>query len=125
MSLSLQVRPGWDARRSSRLRMSDLSPNRARLVRLFQSVNFGRIENLHIRDHEPHFSIPPVVVRDIKFGGENIARPESRLHDFVVREEVREVFALFDQLSDCVIESIHIRHGLPYTASVRQAVESL
>ncbi len=107
------------------MRMSEVSPNRARLVRLFQSVNFGRIENLHIRDHEPHFSIPPVVVRDIKFGGDNIARPESRLHDFVLREEIRQVLGLIDQLGDCVIESIHIRHGLPCTASVRQAVESV
>ena len=41
----------------------DLSPDRARLVRLFQMINFGRIEELEIRNGEPRFS-PTVRARN-------------------------------------------------------------
>ena len=38
---------------SKPLRLSDLSPGRQALVRLCQTINFGSIENLEVRDCEP------------------------------------------------------------------------
>jgi len=55
----------------------DLSPERARLVRLFQTINFGRIEELEIRNGEPQFSPPPRVFVEVKLDSE-MARARSR-----------------------------------------------
>ena len=35
------------------LRFSELSPDRKILVRLCQSINYGRIQNLKVEDQEP------------------------------------------------------------------------
>ena len=63
------------AGRGAELRKSHLSPPRRRLIELMQSINFGRLENLRVRGGEPVLSDPDVViVREIKFAGQNGAR---------------------------------------------------
>lgn len=36
--------------------VSDLSAPKQRLLRLFQAINFGRVEELEVREGEPQFS---------------------------------------------------------------------
>jgi hypothetical protein len=48
------------------LRFSELSPGRQALVRLCQVVNYGSVENLEVKDFEPTFDPPPVMLRDLK-----------------------------------------------------------
>ena len=43
-----------------------LSPARKRLIELMQEINYGRIEELQIRDGEPVFNPPPTVLRQPK-----------------------------------------------------------
>ncbi len=100
-----------------------LSSNRARLLEMMQALNFGRIEHLCIAGGEPAFHPPPKVSRELKFGGENGARPELSLGDFVLKAEVRELFDAITEIRDGVIERIEVRHGLPFRMVVAERCE--
>ena len=56
---------------------ASLSPPRRRLIELMQQINFGRIESLLVRNGEPAFDPAPVVIREVKFGGDNGPRPSA------------------------------------------------
>ena len=97
-----------------------LSPARARLVELMQDVNFGRIERLECVGGEPILYPRPDLVREHKFGGENGPRPELKADDFLLKQQVVELLAYFDEVRDCFIELLEIKHGLPFRMFVRQ-----
>lgn len=92
----------------------DLSSERARLVRLFQTINFGRIEDLEIRGAEPQFSPAPRVFVEVKLDSDDGPRPESRLSDFALRRPIERFFEQVGRLGDGTIERIEVRHGLPF-----------
>jgi len=97
-----------------------LSPSRRYLVELMQRINFGRIEGLTVRGGEPVFDTdaPPRVMQDVKFGGENGPRQEAHTADFALKLQVVELFGHFDRLVNARIESLTIKHGLPFTMQV-------
>jgi hypothetical protein len=97
---------------------SSLSPARQRLIELLQATNFGRIENLHVRNGEPVFDPPPRIVHEIKFGGENDPRRELTAADFPLKAQVIELFARCDQIGNGVIETLSVKHGLPFSMNV-------
>ena len=99
-----------------------LSATQARLVKLMQAVNFGRIQGLTIRTGRPVFDPPPRVVREIKFGGENGPRPETAKTDFVLKERVRELFAHLEAMGDGVVRRIEVKHGLPFKMTVEEVI---
>jgi hypothetical protein len=102
---------------------SDLTSARRTLLRILQRVNFGRVEQLHVRDGQPVFMPAPAVIREIKFGGgENGPRPESDTADFRLKTQVVELFALFDRIGTGVITVLEVRHGLPFRVLVTEAV---
>jgi hypothetical protein len=94
-------------------RLSDLSPARQALVRLFQVINYGNIEGLAVRNCEPVFEPPPMVVRDVKLTGEDEPRPELRLTDFVLSDGVVRMIKGMDELKCGTIRRIEVRAGLP------------
>lgn len=98
-------------------RMSDLNPSREQLVRLMQRIGFGRVENLLVRSGDPVLEGHRVKT-EIRLPGQNGPRPEVDLEDFVLRSEVLEMFARLDQLRDGVVESIQVKHGLPFLITV-------
>ncbi|MCA9259622.1 MAG: hypothetical protein KDA61_10505 [Planctomycetales bacterium] len=98
----------------------DLSACRSHLLELMQCVNFGRIEHLSIIGGEPILDPRPVVVREHKFGGENGPRPEIDAADFLLKQQVVELFAFFDELQDDIIDVLEIKHGLPFRMIVTE-----
>ncbi len=48
------------------LRFAQLSAARQKLVRLLQTVNYGQIQELLVRDGEPIYDPAPVVIIDAK-----------------------------------------------------------
>ena len=92
-----------------------------RLVDLMQRISFGRIESLAVRDGQPVFDPPPRVIREVKFGGENGPRPEAAKPDFALKAQVRELFAQLVALGDVTIQSIEIKHGLPFKMTVEES----
>ena len=97
---------------------ADLSPARRRLLTLLQTVNFGRVEGLIVRGGEPVLDPLPTVTREIKFGGENGPRAEARRADFALKDQVRDLFRLLDEVRDGVIPILVVKHGLPFQAEV-------
>ena len=86
-----------------------------------QRIGFGTIEQLVIRQGEPVLDPPPKVVRDVKFGAENGPRPESDLNDFVIKAQVRDLFAQFDVMGNGTIRCLEVKHGLPFRMQVEEA----
>ncbi|HLH16243.1 MAG TPA: hypothetical protein VKX45_03440 [Bryobacteraceae bacterium] len=100
---------------------ASLSAPRRRLLETMQRLNFGRIEDLEIRKGEPVFNPAPRIIQDIKLGGENGPRPELDRSDFVLKSQVAEFFDYLSRLGDGLVESIEVKHGLPFKLVIEMA----
>jgi len=107
MSRSFLGRPAGTTKQS-------LSETRRRLLELIQWVGFGRIENLRVGAGEPILDPPPVIVREHKFGGDNGPHPKLQAHDFLLKEQVIDLFQQLDAVGDGTIAVLDVRHGLPF-----------
>jgi hypothetical protein len=94
-------------------RFSDLSATRQVLVRLFQSLNFGQIQNLAIQAGEPIFDQATAVLVDVKLDVDEGPRPEGDLTDFTLQDEVRRLLARLDGIHNGTIARIEVRAGIP------------
>ncbi|NQU19764.1 MAG: hypothetical protein HQ567_00665 [Candidatus Nealsonbacteria bacterium] len=103
-----------------KLKSSLTEPHR-RLVELMQQVNFGRIENLAVRSGRPVLDPPPRIVREVKFGGQNGARPEASSGNFALKAQVVELLQYIDAMRNGLIEVLEIKHGLPFRIIVEGA----
>ena len=95
------------------LRFSQLSASRRVLVRLCQDINFGQIQELHVRNSDPVWDPAPTVLSEIKLDTEDTPRPESELPDFKLSSEIRRLMRRLDQLENGRIERIEVREGIP------------
>lgn len=93
---------------------SSLSLQRQLLVETLQRINFGRLDNLRFKSGEPFLDESSTIVREHKFAGENGPRPESAKEDFALKKQVVELFRYFDDRRDGVIETLEVKHGLPF-----------
>jgi hypothetical protein len=103
------------------LNKASLSPARRQLVERLQRINFGRLEELVIRNQEPVLDPPPKVIREVKFGGDNGPRSELKDADFLLKSQVVELLDAIDGINNGVIELLEIKHGLPFRMLVRES----
>jgi hypothetical protein len=85
-----------------------------RLVELLQDINFGRIEGLAVRGGNPILDPPPRIVREIRFCGENGPRPERQAADYLLKVQVVELLRYLDEVRDGTVETLEVKHGLPF-----------
>ena len=95
------------------LRLSDLSPGRQALVRLCETINYGSIENLEVRNCEPTFDPAPVMLRDLKLDSDEGPRPELALADFIVSSEILRLMRHLDEMKIGTIRRVEVRGGIP------------
>ena len=95
------------------LRFSQLSASRQVLVRLCQNINFGQIQDLHVRNSELVWDPAPTVLSEIKLDTEEAPRPENELSDFKLSAQIQRLMRRLDQLRDGRIERIEVREGIP------------
>lgn len=107
------------------MRFSQLSAPRQALVRLLQSINFGRVEVLEIRRGDPVFCPAPMVFVEVKLDAESGPRPETDLEDFELRSEVVRLLEQFDEIGDGAIERIDIRHGIPRGVVIERPIQGV
>ena len=100
---------------------SSLSDSRRRLVELMQRLNFGRIQNLVVRDGEPVFDPAPKVIQKVKIGGENGPRPELSCEDFLLKKQTVELLEAISDLGDGTVLIIDVKHGLPFAVEIELA----
>lgn len=91
-----------------------LSPARQQLISLLQQLNFGRVEDLHIRGGEPVLDPKPRVVREHKFCAENGPRPEAGRADCKLKSQVTDLMHLLDAVGDGTITVLTVKHGVPF-----------
>ena len=101
--------------------LSSLPPDRRDLLHEMQRMNFGRFEGLVLRSGQPVFDPPPTMIREHKFAAENGPRPELASNDFLLKQQVVELFAFFDERQNGVIDVLEIKHGLPFRMIVTEA----
>ena len=100
---------------------AQLTPQRQGLVALLQRINFGSIEGLRIAAGQPCLDPRPAIARDIKLGAsDNGPRPELSKADFLLKTQILEMFALFDEIRDGVIELVEVKAGLPFRIVLRE-----
>jgi hypothetical protein len=99
---------------------TSVSLARQQLLEVFQRINFGRLESLTVARGQPVFDPNPVILREYKFGGENGPRPELGNADFLLKQQVIDLFAFFDELQNGVIDVLEIKHGLPFRMIVTE-----
>ena len=99
---------------------SSLSLQRQQLLGELQRINFGRTDHLAIRDGEPVFDPPPRRQFEIKFAGDNGPRPELDAADFVLKQQVVELFTFLDRLQNGTIDVLEVKHGLPFRMIVAE-----
>ena len=95
------------------LRFAHLSPQRQALVRLFQSIEFGHVLDLQVRDREPVFNPPPRLLLEIKLDTSRKSRPELETADFELCDEVRSLLDRVDQMETGFVQRIEVRAGIP------------
>ena len=86
-----------------------------RLIALLRRVGFGTIYNLRVAGGQPVLDPFPRVVQETKFGVE--FRPAAPRPVEPLRDEDQQLLAVLAAIGDGVIESIEIRHGLPFHMS--------
>jgi hypothetical protein len=91
------------------------------LVRILRRLQFGQVLGLRVRGGEPVFDPPPTLVRDVKFPLDPAARKEVG-EDFLVKQQFVELFDHFDRLGDGVIDSLEVKHGLPFRLQQTEAL---
>jgi|ERR1051326_1612201 hypothetical protein len=92
---------------------SQLSSPRKALVRLCQTTNYGYIRDLEVRNSDPVFSPPPLVILDVKLDTDEKRREEVELSDFALSAEVCRLLAQLDKIKNGTIERIDVREGIP------------
>jgi len=95
------------------LHFRQLSAPRQALVRLFQSINYGHIEDLEVRSGEPVFNPSPRVLIDVRLSGDEGPRPEHELGDFSLRDEIVRLLDRLGELGDGTVAQIEVRAGVP------------
>lgn len=108
----------------NRATKAGLSEPRRKLVETMQQMDFGHIDGLVILDGDPVFDPMPRIVRDIKLGGEDGPRPKSNHADFLLKSQVIELFDHLTEIRNGSIESIEVKHGLPFRLVVEQSAQS-
>lgn len=99
-------------------RFLELSAPRRKLVRTMQEMNFGRITRIVVCEHEPHFDAARHCQKVFKPGGDNDARTEVTLSDFVLKRPVMDLLGIFDALRDVKITTLTVQDGLPIGFSI-------
>lgn len=99
---------------------SCLSDPHRRLIETMQRLNFGRIENLPIRDGAPVFGPGARFIQKVKIGGDNGPRPEAGFNDFLLKKQTIELVETLSDLGNGMVLAIEVKHGLPFALEIER-----
>ena len=79
-----------------------------------RECQFGRIENLPVRDGQPVFDGDVKVVRVAHLGGDGPGTKLVASDEFELKRSVRDLFDALARLGNGTVVRLEFRHGLPY-----------
>ena len=85
-----------------------------------QKIGFGKLKRLTIVQGEPVIDPPPRLYRHHRLTGPNHERPEQVLKDFILKQQLVNLFASFDHIQNGVISVLQVRDGLPYGMTLEE-----
>ena len=86
-----------------------------------QDINFGEFRKITVRNGEPVLDPEPTRIREVKFGGDNSPLAERHAPDFILKSQVVELFDWLHSIRNGVIESLEVKHGLPFRMFLRES----
>jgi hypothetical protein len=95
------------------VRKSQLSPSRRQLVEKMQDLGYGEIRQLVVIKGEPVVEPLPKIVRRHKLTSPRRRQVPPRSEDYILKEQVVNLFDDFDQMGNGVVAVIEVRDGLP------------
>ena len=95
---------------------SQLEPPQRAVVALVRRIGFGTIHGLRVAGGQPVLVPFPRVVQEIKFGVEFKPAPWRPVEP--LRDEDMQLLAALAAIGDGVVETLEIRHGLPFRMSM-------
>jgi len=104
------------------LHKSALSPAWVHVLELMQKINFGRLQDILIRNGEPDLARGVLAVRTIKLDGDNDARRETAIKDYQLRSETVGLIRHLVAMESGLVKKVEIRHGLPVLIEVEQQI---
>ena len=96
------------------LRTEDLTPQQCSLLEIMHVHQFGRIENITVRDGELVFEGHIKVVRLVRLGAGNGGKKTLRSDEFELKKSVRDLFAEMARVENGTVIRVEFRHGLPF-----------
>jgi hypothetical protein len=100
----------------------NLSSAQRSLVDLMHMHQFGRIENMPVRDGEPIFNSDVKVIRVARLGGGGDAAKVTRTDEFELKRQVRDLFEELARLENGTVILLEFRHGLPLLLETASSV---
>lgn len=107
------------------VKRSELGDSERTLLDAMQVLNFGRIENLFVRDGRPVFNPSPRIIAAVKMSPQTTPREERQPCDFELKQEVVLLLRLLRRVGNGNILLIQIRHGLPSNVEIEQPIATL
>jgi len=95
-------------------RTQDLSPGQRSLVDLMHLHQFGRIENMSVRDGQPILDSTVNVVRVVRLAGNGHGTTSVAGDEFELKRLVRELVTELARLGNGKVIRLEFRHGLPF-----------
>lgn len=106
------------------LMAQDLSPGQRSLVDLMRVHQFGRIENMPVRDGQPILDSAVNVIRVARLGDKSNRTKLGNSQEFELKMQVRDLFAELARLDNGTVILLEFRHGLPFLIETAATVSS-
>lgn len=106
-------------------RMHELSPNDARLVELMESIQYGSIRKLRIRNGEADLDSKYKVSWTVKIRGCDPTESKAVPTDFAVRSDVVKLLIRLRQIGNGTIKKLTVQAGLPVRFEMCKTVRTV
>ena len=83
-------------------------------MEIMREHQFGRIENMTVRDGEPVFDHHLKLVRLVRLNGRSRGQKTLGADEFELKDSVRDLFAELARLENGSVIMLEFRYGLPF-----------
>ena len=99
---------------------SSLRSTQRQIAAMVETLDYGAIHGLSIRDGLPQCDPPPRIHQSIKLDSDAGKPADQRNAELTMKKEFERLFEQLERLRDAVV-NIEVRHGLPVRLVVERA----